>query len=62
MAEESWEIGSQMTWADFKKLAEHVEPWKVPDDKPVEVTEQPEAGEIQHFWDIGLDEYIAHVR
>ena len=29
MAEQSWQIGAHMTWEDFKKLAEHVEPWKV---------------------------------
>ena len=51
MTEQSWEIGAHMTCADFRKLVEHVEPWKVSDKIPIEGLKDFKTVDIQNFWE-----------
>ena len=50
ITDNSWESGASMTWADFKKLVEHVEPWKIAEELPLEDIKDSKTDYIQKFW------------
>ena len=51
ITDHSWEIGASMTWADFRKLVEHVEPWKISEELPLEDIKDSKTDHILNFWD-----------
>ena len=50
ITDNSWESGASMTWADFRKLVEHVEPWKIAEELPLEDIKDSKTDYIQKFW------------